>query len=332
MDLVILAAAALGLGLFLYVLLDGFDLGLGALTLLMRDPHDREHAIATMAPVWDGNETWLVFGGIVLFAAFPLAYAALMPALYVPVMVMLFALVFRGVVFEYRAKATRTRRLWELGFGLGSLLAGFAQGVMLGSFLAGFRIEQGAFAGGAFDWLSPFALMSGAGLVCGYALLGAGWLAMKTTGSARDWGFAAMRRLVPLLALFIVVVSLWTPWQHPAVAARWFAWPNLLLLSPVPLLTAALLALLWRAVGRRQEVLPFWLTIGLFGLCYAGLAISLYPYVVPPDITLWQAAAAPGSLVFLLVGIGVLLPVILAYTAYAYWVFRGKVDPGSAYH
>jgi cytochrome bd ubiquinol oxidase subunit II len=321
MDLVLIAAGVIALALFLYVLLDGFDLGIGCLTLVMRNTEERELAIATVAPVWDGNETWLVLGGAGLFGFFPLAYAALLPALYVPVMVMLFALVFRGVVFEFRAKSTRLRGVWDLAFGIGSLIASVAQGAMLGAFI-----------GGDFDWRSPFALMCGAGLVCGYALLGACWLAFKTEGAMHAWALKAAKRLVPALVLFIALVSLWTPLEHAHIAARWFAWPNLLLLSPVPIATGALVLGLWLALLRERPGRAFWCAIGVFALCYLGLAISLYPHIVPPDMTIWNAAAAPDSLLFLLAGTLVLLPIILAYTAHAYWVFRGKVRAGEGYH
>ena len=332
MDLPLIAAGVIGFGLFMYVLLDGFDLGLGALFLFMPEAKDRDVAIDSVAPIWDGNETWLVLGGVGLFGAFPLAYATLLPALYVPVMVMLFALIFRGVAFEYRAKAVKLRWAWDWGFAAGSTIAAFFQGVMLGAVLGGFRIEHGGFVGGPFDWVSPFALMSGAGLVCGYALLGAAWLVLKTEGGLRDWAFLVLKRLMPVLALFILLVSVWTPLQHPAIAARWFAWPNLLYLSPVPIATAVLFLTLWRAVAARRELAPFLLAIGLFALSYAGLAISLYPHIVPPEITVWQAAAPKESLEFLLIGVAVLLPIILVYTAHNYWVFRGKVRPGEGYH
>jgi len=314
------------------VLLDGFDLGLGTLFLIDHRAQHRDVMMNTVAPFWDGNETWLVLGGAGLFAAFPLAYATLLPALYIPIMVMLFALIFRGVAFEYRFKAARWQGLWDLSFGIGSTLAAFSQGVMLGGFIGGFKIVDNAFAGGALDWLTPFSIMSGVGLVCGYTLLGATWLIMKTTGDLQDWARAIAKRLMPIMALFMVVVSLWTPFVEPKVAARWFSFPNVILLSPVPIVTAAIFVMLWRAVERRQEAAPFALTIGLFVMAYAGLAISMYPNIIPPGISIWQAASPWDSQLFFLIGIAIMLPIILAYTAYNYWVFRGKVTGDAGYH
>ena len=332
MDLALLCACVVGFALFMYVLLDGFDLGVGILFLADTRAEDRDDMMASVTPFWDGNETWLVFGGVALFGSFPIAYAILLPALYLPAMVMLFALVFRGVAFEYRVKSSRSRRWWDLSFSAGAAVAAFAQGVMLGAVIGGIKVQERAFAGGAFDWLSPFTFMCGLGLVAGYALLGATWLVMKTEGPLQSRARRVAIRLVPVLALFVVIVSLWTPLEHPAVAQRWFSMPNLIYLSPVPLMAAALILGLWRGLVRGDDRSPFLLTVGVFVLSFLGLAISLYPYAVPFSVTIWQAAAPSPSQVFLLIGIAVMLPVVVLYTGYNYWVFRGKLRKTTAYH
>ena len=332
MDLAFVSACIVGFALFMYVLLDGFDLGVGILFLVDTRAEDRDAMMASVTPFWDGNETWLVFGGVALFGAFPVAYAILLPALYLPAMVMLFALVFRGVAFEYRIKSNRSRRWWDLSFSAGAAIAAFAQGIMLGAVIGGVEVGERAFAGGAFDWLSPFTLMCGFGLVAGYALLGATWLVMKTEGPLQSRARRMAIRLVPVLALFVVLVSLWTPLGHSVVAHRWFSLPNFIYLSPVPLLAASVLLGLWRGLARGDERSPFLLTIGVFALSFLGLAISLYPYAVPYSVTIWEAVAPAPSLEFLLVGIAAMLPIVVVYTGYNYWVFRGKVRKTTAYH
>lgn len=331
LDLPLVWAVLIATAVFLYLALDGFDLGVGVLFPLAPHDRDRDVMMNSMAPFWDGNETWLVLGGGGLFAAFPLAYAILMPAMYLPLIAMLLALVFRGVAFEFRFKATRTRPFWSWAFATGSTVAAFAQGLVLGTFIQGVEVQGRDFAGGALDWLSPFALATGAALVLGYALLGAGWLAMKTEGPLQDWAFRLLPPLMVAMLLAIGLFSVWTPLLAAEIARRWFSWPNLLYLAPVPLLVLALAALFLRAVARRHEVLPFVCTLGMFLLSYVGLAISLYPYIVPRAVTFRDAAAPDTSLGFMLVGAAVLLPVILLYTAYNYWVFRGKTS-GEGYH
>jgi cytochrome d ubiquinol oxidase subunit II len=323
-----LIAAAVGL----YVILDGFDLGVGILFPFARREAGRDTMMNSVAPFWDGNETWLVLGGGGLLVAFPRGYAAIMPAFYLPVIVMLLALIFRGVSFEFRFVAKPRHALWDATFTGGSILAAFSQGVILGGFIQGIHVENGAFAGGSFDWATPFALVCGLGLVAGYALLGATWLIWKTEGelaeAARRWASAL---LLAVLA-FIVVVSIWTPLGFSRIADRWFSVPNIFYLAPVPIVTAALAFGAWRWLRRREEVLPFFAAIGLFTLCYLGLAISTYPYLVPPTLTIWDTAAAPESQIFSLMGTLMLLPVILAYFAFVYWTFRGKVRAGEGYH
>ena len=330
MDPTFMLAAVIGFALLMYVLLDGFDLGIGILFLMNTRPEDRHTMMSSITPFWDGNETWLVLGGAGLFGAFPLAYATLLPALYVPVMVMLFALVFRGVAFEYRFKSGRPR-YWDLSFSLGSIIAAVAQGIMIGAVISGIPIIDRRFAGGSFDWLTPFNIMCGFGAAVGYALLGATWLIMKTEGRLHEWSRWRARQLVPFAAAFILLVTVWTPYAHAYVAERWFSRPNIFLLSPLPAMSLLLGVLFWRELNKGSEIAPFACVVGLLLLLGAGLAVSLYPYVVPFDVTLWDAAPQRESQMFLLIGVAVLLPIILAYTGYNYWTFRGKVSAGQSY-
>jgi cytochrome d ubiquinol oxidase subunit II len=316
----------------MYVLLDGFDLGVGILFPFAPSGSDRDLMMTSVAPIWDGNETWLVLGGAALFGAFPLAYAVILSGTYLPLLIMLIALILRGVAFEFRFKANRSRHLWDKAFHYGSLLATIAQGLVLGTFIQGLEVEGRDFAGGMLDWLTPFTLLTGVALIAGYALLGATWLVWKTEGLLQDWAYRTARPLLLAVLAFVGVISIWTPLMNPEIAARWFSWPNLAYLSPVPLVTALAAYGLYRALARRREVLPFILTMGLFLLSFLGLGISLWPHVVPPDITIWEAAAAPETQLFLIVGVGALIPVILAYTGFSYYVFRGKVRPGEGYH
>jgi cytochrome d ubiquinol oxidase subunit II len=330
-DLPHIWAGLIAFAVLAYVILDGFDLGVGILFPAIGEPHARDAAIDSIAPVWDGNETWLVLGGGGLFAVFPLAYAVVLPALYMPITLMLLALVFRGVAFEFRHRTVRGRRFWDGAFAGGSIVAALCQGIALGALVQGIRIEGRAYAGGWWDWLTPFSAMTGFALVAGYALLGATWLIYKTEDDLQE---RCRRWALPLGALLlgcIAVVSLWTPLLNPVYAGRWFAWPAVLYAVPVPLLVVAVAGAYWRAIRDRRDLMPFLLALALFVLSYVGLGISLYPHIVPPSLTIADAAAPETSLRFLLVGAAVLLPVVLGYTAYAYWVFRGKVTSGG-YH
>jgi cytochrome d ubiquinol oxidase subunit II len=286
----------------------------------------------SVAPVWDGNETWLVLGGGGLMAAFPLAYAVLMPALYTPIIVMLLGLVFRGVAFEFRWRTNSKRNLWDIAFAGGSLLATLAQGVALGAILQGVVVSGRQYGGGWWDWLTPFSMLTGFALVAGYGLLGATWLVMKTEGELRDRAYTMSWWLLFAMLGAIGAVSLATPFLNAEYSARWFAWPNILATAPVPVAVAAVTLLLLRALATKQDYRPFFLSLTLFALSYAGLGISMWPYVVPHSITIWQAAAPDNSLVFMSYGVAVLIPLILAYTAWAYYVFRGKVQHGAGYH
>jgi len=331
-DLAFIWAGLIAFAVLTYVILDGFDLGLGILFPLAKSHGERDLMMNSVAPVWDGNETWLVLGGGGLFAVFPLAYAVIMPALYMPIMLMLLALVFRGVSFEYRWRAQRYKWVWDLTFFGGSFVAALCQGIALGALVQGIEVEGRAYAGGWFDWLSPFSILCGLAVVVGYALLGACWLVMKTEGDIHDH----MRRLARPLGLatlaLIGVVSLWTPFLDPVYFSRWFNLPGSLWTFCVPALMAALVWLLFSGLKRGSDRQPFLAALGIFTACFIGLGISFYPMMVPPSLSIWAVAAPDKSLSFALVGAVVLIPLILGYTAYAYWVFRGKMDPDEGYH
>jgi cytochrome d ubiquinol oxidase subunit II len=328
LDLPLAFALTVAFSVGLYVLLDGFDLGLGILFPFAPSDGERNIMMNSIAPVWDGNETWLVMGGTLLLAAFPVVYSAVLPALYVPLMVMLFALVFRGVAFEFRFRATRSRVFWDWAFSIGSALAALMQGLMLGAFIDGIPVQAGHFAGTTFSFFSGFALTSGLGVVAGYALLGATWLILKTERTTQVFARAAAPWALAATLFFIAIISIWTPLSHPAIAQRWFSFPNILFLSPVPLATAALAFGVWRAIPGKHDGLPFLLSIGLFLMAYAGLGVSLWPYAIPGSVTIWQAAGSRDTLIFLGVGTAIVLPITLAYLAYAHWMFRGKVSSG----
>ena len=325
-------AAVIGAAVALYVVLDGFDLGIGILFPFTREDKERDQMIASIAPFWDGNETWLVLGGGGLWVAFPRAYAVIMPALYLPVIVMLLGLIFRGVAFEFRTVANTSKKYWTFAFAAGSTLAAFCQGLILGGLIQGIKVENGAFAGGTFDFATPFALLCGLGVVTGYALLGACWLTMKTEGKAAERAGGHAKILLLAVLAFMAIVSLWTPLQFPRIRERWFSAPNILFLWPVPLITALTAFMAWRWLDQGRDVRPFFAAIALFMLGYAGLAISVSPYLVPYSITIWDAAAAPASQIFMLLGTLPLLPIILTYTGFVYYLFRGKVREGEGYH
>ena len=331
MDLTVVWAGIIGFAIVAYVVMDGFDLGIGILFPFFNVGKDRDTAMNSIAPVWDGNETWLVLGGGGLFAAFPLAYAIILPALYAPIIIMLLALIFRGVAFEFRWRDPAHRAFWDVAFTGGSIIGTLAQGVTLGALLQGITVEGRQYAGGWWDWLTPFSLLTGVSLVVGYAFLGATWLVMKTEGDVQ----AHVRRMAGWLGAatigLIGVVSAVTPFLKGAYYENWFAWPNVLLTAQVPLLVLVGTVLFFRSLMRGHEYWPFLLALGLFGLSFVGLGISMFPYVVPGAVTIWQAAAPDSSLIFMLVGAVVLVPIILAYTGYAYWVFRGKVGQ-EGYH
>lgn len=318
----------------MYIVMDGFDLGIGILFPAIQDPLERDIMVNSVAPVWDGNETWLVLGGAGLFGAFPLAYAVIADALAIPLTLMLIGLIFRGVAFEFRFKATPAHKsFWDRSFFAGSLLATFAQGIVVGAVINGFPVSERTFSGGALDWLTPFNLFCGIGLVVAYAMLGSTWLVMKSVGNLQYTMRTAARTLLLALLLAIAVISIWTPLAHSDIALRWFSLPNLWFFAPVPLLVVILSLCLWRMLQQpHYHMLPFILTLGLIFLGFSGLGISIWPNIIPPDISLWQAAAPAQSQGFMLVGALLIIPLILVYTSWSYYVFRGKIHPGEGYH
>ncbi|MFO7715581.1 cytochrome d ubiquinol oxidase subunit II [Desulfosarcina sp.] len=327
LDLPLVWYALIGTAIFLYILLDGFDLGVGILFPFAPTDQCRDRMMNSIAPFWDGNETWLVLGGGGLFAAFPLAYAILMPAFYIPIILMLLGLIFRGVAFEFRFKATgKSRRIWDYSFHFGSLAATFMQGMVLGTFVHGVAVDGRNFGGGAFDWLNAFSVMTGVALVTGYALLGATWTIMKTEGDTQAWARKCARYVMLYVALFMGLVSLTMPLMNSDIKALWFSLPNFYFLQPMPILSVVFFAMLWRDLRAEREYRPFFLTLGIFLMNYIGIGISTWPWLVPFQVTLWDAAAAPESQSLLLLGTVFLLPCVLAYTGYCFWVFRGKAS------
>ncbi|SFB85806.1 cytochrome d ubiquinol oxidase subunit II [Tropicimonas isoalkanivorans] len=334
-DLTLIWAFLIAFAVLVYVILDGFDLGLGMLFAVEPNRRDRDVIMNSVAPVWDGNETWLVLGGGGLFAAFPLAYALVLPALYAPIIAMLLALIFRGVAFEFRWRTERWRGVWDVAFIGGSAIATLSQGIALGGLLQGISIDEQArsYSGGWWDWLTPFSVTVGVALMVGYMLLGATWLVMRTEGRLQ----ARMRRRAWYLCLatvaFIGVVSLWTPFLQEGYYLRWFSGWRIGIAVGVAAAVLALAALIWRSlVLYGHDYWPFILSLGLFVLSFVGLGVSMYPYVIPTEVTIWEAAAPANAQMFMLVGASILIPIILVYTAYAYWVFRGKIDPDDGYH
>jgi cytochrome bd ubiquinol oxidase subunit II len=332
-DLPLLWAIIIAFGVMMYVVMDGFDLGIGLLFPFFESKDDRDVMMNTVAPVWDGNETWLVLGGAGLLAAFPMAYSVVLSAFYLPLILMLIGLIFRGVAFEFRFKASAAKRgLWDLAFIGGSAVATFCQGLALGAYVAGVPVRDGRYAGAAFDWLSAFSVFTGFGLIATYALLGSTWLVMKTEGPLQLRMKQLARNLAWVLLLFIGAISIWTPLAHPRVAERWFTWPNLAWFMPVPLLVALAMVRLSKALRGNSDVAPFVYTLVLIFLGYSGLGISLWPNIIPPAVSIYEAAGPPQSLGFALVGALLIIPLILMYTAWGYWVFRGKLRRGEGYH
>ncbi|EJF90475.1 cytochrome d ubiquinol oxidase subunit II [Bartonella tamiae] len=332
-DLPIIWTVIIGFGLMMYVIMDGFDLGIGLVLPFVKNREERDLMVNTVAPIWDGNETWLVLGGAALMGAFPMAYAVILSALYIPIMIMLAGLIWRGVAFEFRFKADDAHKsFWDKAFIWGSYVATFAQGVTLGAFINGFSVTDGHYSGKIGDWLTPFSLFTGFGLLIAYALLGTTWLIMKTEGDLQSRMRSIGKPIVIILLIVIALVSLWTPLIHPDIAQRWFSMPNLILFAPVPIfviLTAWLLVLL---LSKESQASPFILSLFLLFLGYSGLAISIFPNIIPPDISIWQASSPPQSQGFALIGALIIIPFILVYTSWSYWVFRGKVKLGEGYH
>jgi cytochrome d ubiquinol oxidase subunit II len=332
LDFVPLWTLILGVGVCFYVILDGFDLGVGMLYGFQPDTQSRNMVMNSIAPIWDGNETWLVLGGLALLAAFPLAFAIIIPAVYFPILVMLLALIFRGVAFEFRFRDAEHKTFWDHGFTWGSTVATFAQGMVLGAFIQGFQVDGRHFAGSSWDFFTPFSILTGVALIFGYGLLGAGWLILKTEGELQQRARKLGRWCFLGVFAAIGLVSIWTPLMNADIATRWFSWPNIVFLAPVPIITALLGWLEWRSLNDRSEAAPFVAAICLFLMSYLGIAISLWPMIVPHVYTLWDAASDASTQAFLAVGTLFLLPVILMYTGWSYWVFRGKVRADIGYH
>ena len=333
MDLIQLWVFLVGLVIILYVVLDGFSLGVAILFPAAKTEEERDVMMDSIAPVWDVNQTWIVFGGGALFATFPMIYTVLFSALYIPLLTFLFGLIFRGVAFEFRANAGPDRKpIWNRVFFGGSLAAAFAQGLTLGAYISGITVEDGAFAGGAFDWLHPFSIMVGTALVFGYMLLGSTYLIIKTSGTVQQRAYRQAKISLFIVAGFMVLVSIWTPFQSPEIVTRWFSEPRIYFVWIFPALgMVAFFAVEW-GIKSRQEWSPFLASLILFISAYLGLQSGIYPMAVPPDVTVFEAAAQRETQLFTLIGAGIILPVVIGYTIYSYWVFRGKVVEGEAYH
>lgn len=331
-DFVPLWTIILAFAVFFYVLLDGFDLGVGILYGLATTRTDRNLIMNSIAPVWDGNETWLVLGSLGLLAAFPRAFAIIIPAVYFPILIMLLALIFRGVAFEFHYRNVQHATIWDYAFNMGSLVATYAQGVVLGAFIQGFAVKECTFVGGIFDCITLFSLFCGLALVFGYSLLGAGWLVLKTSGELQATSRRQGRWCFIGVLFAIMIVSIWTPLMDSEISHRWFSWSHIIYLSLVPVVTIVIAYFEWQALNDRSEVAPFIGAIGLFIMSYLGIVISLYPLIIPHHLTLWQAASSPSTQAFLAVGTMFLLPIIIMYSMWSYWVFRGKVRADIGYH
>lgn len=324
-DLTVIWAFIIAFAVFAYVVMDGFDLGIGILFPTFQAGRERDRAMNSIAPVWDGNETWLVLGGGGLFAAFPLAYAVILPATYPLIIAMLLGLVFRGVAFEYRWRDPAHQGFWDLAFTGGSFVAALAQGMTLGALLQGIEVEGRAYAGSWFDWLTPYTLLTGLGTVAGYALLGSTWLIWKLDGEEQAHARKLAIRWGAATIVLMGAVSLYNILLNAEYAERWLSTPTIYYLAPVPILTAIVALSMLHAILKSRNSKPFWLGIALFFLGMSGLGVTIWPYAVPESVTIWEAAAPEKSQAFMLVGVALTMPLIIAYTAWAYWVFRGKV-------
>jgi len=324
MDLVTIWSCLLGLAIILYVVLDGFSLGIGLLFPSARDEKERDALMNSIAPLWDMNQTWLVFGGGALFIAFPLIYGVVFSALYVPLLTFIFGLIFRGVTFEFRANATR-KRPWNRAFFSGSVVAVMSQGLTLGGIISGIAVEGDHFAGGPLDWLNPFSMMVGFALITGYILLGSTYLIIKTTGRVQERAYTQAFWSAWAVLGFMVLVTIWTPLYYPSALTNWLSPPRIYFIWTFPLLGLAAFYELIKSLKVRREIFPFACSVVFFFAGYLGLIASIYPYVVPPSITLQEAAAQRETLRFSLWGAVITLPVVLGYIIYSYSVFRGKV-------
>ena len=310
----------------MYVILDGFDLGIGILFPFTANEIERDRMMNSIAPIWDGNETWLVFGGAMLYGAFPRVYGLLLPILYMPLMLMLISLVFRGVSFEFRFKADKSKPFWNWAFAISSVAATFFQGVVLGCFVQGFTFDESAMIINVNGWLTPFTLLTGVALIMGYGLLGSTWMIMKSQGRLQSKMIHYSKGLLVLVSIFLLFVSIWTPLHSNEIFERWYSYPNFIYLSPLPLLAGIAVFLAWKNLSEQHEKKPFIYSIVIFLCSYVGIGVSVYPYLIPHQVTLWEAAAPNTTLKFILIGVVIMLPVLLGYTAYAYYLFRGKTN------
>lgn len=328
MWLVYFWAGVVGVAILMYVVLDGYDLGVGILSGAAAGEAQRSAMMAAIAPYWDGNETWLVLIGTALFAAFPTVYAIFLPAFYLPVALMLFGIAFRGVAFEFRERSTNMRPVWDRGFFIGSAVIAFVQGAAIGTMVKELPVVGGRYAGGGFEWLTPFAILCGIGTMLGYSLLGAAWLVLKTEGDLRDWAY---RRLPPLLGGVVVVLILafaFTLALGLRVLDRWLADPRLFVL---PLLAALAIGGMAHGIRRRRDAMPFAMAVLAVLFAFLTLAASFWPYMVPFSVTIADAASPPQSLAFLFwIGGLVVFPVVLIYTGAVFWIFRGKMTARAA--
>lgn len=329
-DLPLVWGFIIATAVFLYAALDGFDLGCGIIFPFAPSDKCRDSIMNSIAPFWDGNETWLVLGGGGLFASFPLAYSILMPAFYIPIMLMLLGLIFRGVAFEFRFKADEShKKIWDIAFHGGSILAAFMQGIILGNFVQGVEFDGRNFSGGALDWANGFSVIAGLGVIFAYALLGSTWIIMKTNGITQEWARKVASYVLVYVAISMGTISISMPFVEERITKLWFSLPNFFYLLPIPFLTSIGFIRLWFDLRSDRQARPFILTLVLFFLGYLGLIISLFPWIVPFKFTIWQAAASPTSLSILLIGTAIFLPIILCYTAYSYYIFRGKTSSDS---
>lgn len=329
----------IGFVVIMYVILDGFDLGIGILSMFVRDPKQRDLMVSAILPVWDGNETWLVLGGAMLYGAFPKAFATILPVLYIPLILMVVSLLFRGITFEFRLKAHGPHRGgWEIAFFLGSLIAALIQGLVVGTFVQGITlgipgdVDISAANPMHYQWLTPFSLMCGFAMVFGYLLLGANWLIAKTHGELQDFCYHVSKFALVAVAFFMFIISFWTPFVDAFARGRWFSPEFLPYVAFLPLASFLMFVLHWLSLQNRKHAeAPFWYSIGIFLTGYLGFGISTFPYIVPHMITFTDAAAPSGSLKFMLVGTCIMLPILLFYTFYSYRIFRGKVQDITSY-
>jgi len=332
-DLSVIWFAIIVFATLMYIVMDGFDLGIGILMPFIKNEKHKDVMVNTVAPVWDGNETWIVLGGAALLGAFPLAYSVIIEALTVPLTLMLVALIFRGVAFEFRFKALENHlKFWDRSFMLGSIFTTFFQGIVVGAVIQGFNVENRTFVGGQLDWIAPFPLFCGFALIATYALLGSTWLIMKTEGELQQSMFRFANKTLLIMVAALIIISAWTPLAFPFVAERWFSIPNLYYLLPVPVITALACLKITNSLKKRRERSPFIMALIIVILGFAGLGVSIWPNIVPPSISIWDAASPEISQSFMLFGAVLILPVILAYTFWSYYVFSGKVKEGEAYH